>query len=1073
MKNKIILTLLMLLAYTAGAWAQTATVTGTVNDADGPVIGATVQVKGTSIATATDFDGNFTLPGVNADKAVLEVRSVGYNAKEVALKGRTSDINIFLETNSTLMDEVVGIGYGTQKRGNLTGSMASVDAKAIERMPVANVGEAIVGRMPGVQVTTADGSPDAEITVRVRGGGSLTQSNEPLVLIDGFEGSLNDVPATDVEDIQVLKDAASTAIYGARGANGVVLVTTKKANKGKVQVSVNAYVKTAELSNKIDVLSPYDFVWANYERIRPKGASAGAGYANNFGQLYEMYIYQGEEGYDWQDIIFGTHPVSWSVDASINGGTDKFKYKLSYMHQDQPSVMPDNGLVQNNANLNLNFKPFKWLGIEWRTRYMDKTLSGRGTEGISLLTALQEQPTNGLQDYTSVPENSEIIDDDTFVEYFHYDPIETNRRYYRRRKSRLINLGGALTWTFMKGLTLRNEFYYEYFRESDRQFNAANSNSNSKTVGPNLTDQLKGRHKWQMTNVINWNFDLGVNDFQLMAGQEMKSQEENTNRDYVGYLRGALLGVPTDEDVTAGLAFAKRDLGQLLSHTWTHPSDVRILSWFGRVNYSYDDRYLATVTLRADGSSKFARGNRWGFFPAAALAWRLSNERFLKNTHWLSNLKLRLSFGMSGNDRIDSDLYIKLYKEGDASKASGLLPSGKYYEFQSKYPVNPNVKWETTITRNIGLDFGMFNGRIDGTVDVYWNTTKDLLLATQIPGDTGFTQMMTNIGQTSNRGIELNLNGFILEGRDYSLSANVNIGFNKGKIDKLSEGEESFYTTAPKVDVNDDVFWYRVGQKMGQIYGYVNDGFYTVDDFTYDSEARTYTLKPGVIDCSLLAGNLAPGSPKFKKTAKVDSDDPNANVLTADDRQFIGSTSPKISGGFGLNATYKGFDLAAFFNFMAGFDVINLNKINMSLMPSSTGAYRNLSAEFAGMWHRYDEMGNDMYRNPELMAYYNRNATMWNPANMTKSFISTYGVEDGSFLRLQTLTLGYSLPKSILRHIHMTKCRFYATGYNLFTITNYSGYDPEVNIGQGTSPNIDYNMYPRSRTYTFGVQLAF
>ena len=402
MKNKIILTLLMLLACTAGAWAQTATVTGTVNDPDGPVIGATVQVKGTTIATATDFDGNFTLSGVNPEKAMLEVRSVGYNPKEVALKGRTSGIDIFLETNSTLMDEVVVIGYGTQKRGNLTGSMASVDAKAIERMPVANVGEAIVGRMPGVQVTTADGSPDAEITVRVRGGGSLTQSNEPLVLIDGFEGSLNDVPATDVEDIQVLKDAASTAIYGARGANGVVLVTTKKANKGKVQVSVNAYVKTSELSNKIDVLKPYDFVWANYERIRPKGASAGNGYAANFGQPYEMYIYQGEEGYDWQDIIFGTHPVSWSLDASINGGTDKFKYKLSYMHQDQPSVMPDNGLVQNNANLNLNFKPFKWLGIEWRTRYMDKTLSGRGTEGISLLTALQEQPTNGLQDLSLI-----------------------------------------------------------------------------------------------------------------------------------------------------------------------------------------------------------------------------------------------------------------------------------------------------------------------------------------------------------------------------------------------------------------------------------------------------------------------------------------------------------------------------------------------------------------------------------------------------------------------------------------------------------------------------------------------
>lgn len=458
--------------------------------------------------------------------------------------------------------------------------------------------------------------------------------------------------------------------------------------------------------------------------------------------------------------------------------------------------------------------------------------------------------------------------------------------------------------------------------------------------------------------------------------------------------------------------------------------------------------------------------------PCNGLAWRMNNEAFLKNVQWLSNLKLRLSLGTSGNDRISSDLFLKMYKLGDRNKSAGWGEQGSYfYEFQNKYPVNPDVKWETTVTRNLGIDFGFWGGRLNGGLDVYWNTTKDLLLETQIPGDTGFTSLMTNVGQTSNRGIELNLNAYIIEKKDWTLSANFNIGFNKGKIDKLAGNEEAFYATAG-VNINDDVFWYRVGEKMGTIYGYVNDGFYTVNDFNYDANANTYTLKEGIVDCSLLVGNLTPGSAKFKKLTD-DPNDANRYILTQDDRKIIGETTPKLSGGFGLNATWKNLDLSAFFNYMCGFDVINMNKINMSLVPSNSGLYRNLSGEFKNMWYRYDAMGNDMYSTPEIWAKYNEKATIWNPSGMTKSFISTYGIEDGSFLRLNTLTLGYSLPKAWLKPIGMTKCRFYVTGYNLFTLTSYSGYDPEVNIGRGISPNIDNNMYPRSRSYTIGVQVGF
>lgn len=1062
MKARIIMIIGFLLTITLGARSQN-TIKGNVTDGTEPIIGAVVTVEGTQNATVTDMDGNFTLENVDANKDVLVFSYIGMTSKKETLNGRT-DIKVEMKEDMAQLEDVVVIGYGTQKRGNLTGAMASVDGKQLEKVPVSNVGEAIVGRMPGVQVTTQDGSPDSEITVRVRGGGSITQSNEPLILIDGFEGSLNDVPPTDVESIEVLKDAASTAIYGARGANGVVLVTTKKPNEGRVSVNINAYTQTKELSNKLDVLSPYDFVRANWERIRPKGASSGNGFANTFGQPYEFYIYQGYEGYDWQDIIFDTHPISSYVDANISGGNDKAKYKVSLMHQNQPSVMPSNGLKQYNLNAQLNLKLWKFLSVEYHTRYMHKVLNGRGTEGVGLLASLQEQPTNGLQDFTSQPENNELVDDDTFTEYYHYDPLEQNRRFYRKRTTDLLNMGGALIWTIMKGLTLRNEFVYEDYRENDRNFNAANSNSASKTYGPNLTENDAYRTKWQLTNVINYNFSLNdVHDFQLMAGQEMKNEASHSKRNYIGYF---------PENISAEKAFDNYALGTPISNTSSRPSPMRISSFFGRINYSFNDRYLATVTLRTDGSSKFAKNNRWGWFPAMALAWRMNNEAFLKNVQWLSNLKLRLSLGTSGNDRISSDLFLKMYKLGDRNKSAGWGEQGSYfYEFQNKYPVNPDVKWETTVTRNLGIDFGFWGGRLNGGLDVYWNTTKDLLLETQIPGDTGFTSLMTNVGQTSNRGIELNLNAYIVEKKDWTLSANFNIGFNKGKIDKLAGNEEAFYATAG-VNINDDVFWYRVGEKMGTIYGYVNDGFYTVNDFNYDANANTYTLKEGIVDCSLLVGNLTPGSAKFKKLTD-DPNDANRYILTQDDRKIIGETTPKLSGGFGLNATWKNLDLSAFFNYMCGFDVINMNKINMSLVPSNSGLYRNLSGEFKNMWYRYDAMGNDMYSTPEIWAKYNEKATIWNPSGMTKSFISTYGIEDGSFLRLNTLTLGYSLPKAWLKPVGMTKCRFYVTGYNLFTLTSYSGYDPEVNIGRGISPNIDNNMYPRSRSYTIGVQVGF
>lgn len=1061
--NRHILGTVAALMITTGVMAQNGTVSGNVSDNMGPIIGATVKIAGTSNMAVTDMDGNFKLNNVkNADKAVLQVSYVGMEDFKEPLKGRTSGINIVMKESMGQLNEVVVVGYGTQKRVNLTGAVASVAGKNLEKVPTASVGEALVGRLPGVQITTADGSPDAEQTIRVRGGGSITQDNNPLIIVDGFEvSSLNDIPPTDVESIDVLKDAASTAIYGARGANGVVLVTTKRPNEGKLTINVNSYIQTKELSNKLDVMDPYEYVMMQYEYARQKSSNPTA-FFNKYGKASEYYIYQGDAGYDWQDEIFGSHPVSNYTDVSVSGGNDKVKYKLAFIHQDQPSVMQGNGLRQNNINGQLNVKLLKFLDLEYRTRYMNKTVNGAGTDGVSLLSALRQAPTEGLDDYMNTPTNNEYFDSSTLSEVTRFNPIEENEMNYKKRKNKFLNTQVALTWKIAKGLTLRNEFgYEENTQTTQRYYGKGTSNYKSNGNLPMVTQSESDGKKWQITNVLNYNFSLGKHDIQAMLGQEIKSSESKSRTFSTRYF---------PEGTTSSQAFDNLALGTPYENSSSYGSPTRISSFFGRVNYAYDDRYLATFTLRADGSSKFSKNNRWGVFPAVAVAWRASQEKFLKDVKWLSNLKLRLSWGESGNDRISANLYNSLYGISSSRPAGWGEESRFYYKFyNTTYPVNPNVKWETTVTRNLGLDFGLFHERLSGTVEVYWNTVKDLLVPSDIPGYSGFTKMMTNVGQTSNKGIELSLNAYIIEKKDFTLSANFNIGHNKNKIDKLASGETEWILQSGLKNLsNEDDYRAYVGGSTGLIYGYVNDGFYKVEDFDYfDDKSRTWHLKDGVVDCSILSGTPRPGNAKFKKLT-----DDGTNVLTSSDRTVLGNTTPKFSGGFGLNATWKGFDASVFFSYMCGFDVYNYNKIVLTSWVNNT--YNNFSTEVGldKRWRNFDDMGNEIRYNPEVLAEFNKNATMWNPTSLTSAVTMSYAVEDGSFLRLNNLTLGYSLPKSWMKAIGFQKCRFYVTGYNLFTITGYSGYDPEVDIATGLTPNIDNNRYPRSRTYTFGVQLT-
>lgn len=1063
MKN-IILNITFLVFTSIPAIAQTGSIIkGTVTDGSEPVIGATVKVNGDKTGAVTDLDGNFVLKGIDPNKDYITITYVGFQDYKQKLNGSTI-INAVLKQNVNDLNDVVVIGYGTSKRGNLTGAMASISGEALEKVPVSNVAEAMEGKLPGVQITTSDGSPDAEVKILVRGGGSLTQDNSPLIIYDGMEvSSLNDIPPSDIESIDVLKDAASTAIYGARGANGVILITSKNPGKGRTTVNISSYVQTRSLANHLDVLDPYDYVHLQYEYYRQKSSNP-TGFFNKYSQASEYYIYQGDKGTDWQDEVFGTHPVTWYLDGTLTGSTKKLKYKATWVHQNSPSVMKDNGLVQNNINVQLSYRPWKFLSIDYRGRLLQKDVNGSGTDGVSLLSALRQAPTEGLDDYMSIPADNDYFDPGTLEEVTRFNPIEEAEKNYRKRMTNSMTHQIALDWTVIKGLTLHNEFSYLDQKTQDRRFwGTGTSNARSNGNQPYMSWRHGTNSRWQITNTLNYKLNLkDTHYFDFLLGQEMKSQTSKSYTDTYRYF---------PVDISAKNAFRNLSEGTHYTYTLSRPSDTRISSFFGRINYSFKDRYLATATLRADGSSKFAKGNRWGFFPAAAVAWRISNEPWLEDSGTLSNLKLRLSYGTSGNDRINADLYKSLYGTSTSRPAGwDENENSWYYElYNTKYPVNKDVKWETTITRNLGLDFGFLRERINGSIDLYHNTVKDLLVASDIPGYSGFTKMMTNVGQTSNKGIELNLQGWIVNKKDWSLNATFNIGHNTNKIDKLSSGENKWilYSGWTSDLLNTDDYRADVGGTTGLIYGYINDGFYTVDDFkSFDTNSRTWKLKDGITDCSIISGTPRPGNAKFKKLVND-----GTTVLTSSDRTVIGKTTPKASGGFGFNGTWRNFDASIYCNFMLDFDVYNANKIVMVTWTRNN--YNNFSGDLKNCWKNYDEMGNELRYSPEVLAEYNKDATIWNPTSFGSPVTMSDAIEDGTFLRLQTVTLGYSLPKRVIKHAGMTKCRFYFTGYNLLTFTGYSGYDPEVDIATGLTPNIDYNRYPRSRSYTLGIQLQF
>lgn len=1082
----------MLLFVCAAVQAQT--VKGVVVDAIGePIIGATVQEEGVQNGVITDIDGNFTI-GLKGKSHKLNISYVGMKTKVVDVKGQ-SNVNVKLEDDNNTLEDLVVVGYGTMKKKDITGSVATVDSKSLMAVPVASASEALTGKMAGVQVTTTEGSPDAEVKIRVRGGGSITQSNAPLYIVDGFPvSSISDIPASDIEDMTVLKDASSTAIYGSRGANGVILVTTKSGKSGKVNVSFNAYYSWKKLAKKYDVLGAYDYAKWQYELalLSNQGdLTKMSDYTDYFGNYQDMDLYQNIETNDWQDIVYGRTGHAANYNLNVTGGSETIKYAFSYAHMNDKAIQVGSSFKRDNFSLKLNTNPSKTTTLDFQARYSDTDIRGGGANEASGVYDSDRRLKYAVI-YTPFPISNMTsaagASDDDLGNL--YNPLESQRDNDRKKERKNLNISAAFGWEMAKNLKFKTELGRDEYTQYDQRFWGTttyyikNVPSAENQGHPATRAVNTSRHSFRNTNTLNYDFKAlfgkeSRHSLNVLVGHEFVITKQHDITDEVH-------GFPKDFD--SETAWRLTTVGTPYMNNDYYKADDKLLSYFGRVNYKFDDKYMLTATMRADGSSKFSEKNRWGYFPSAALAWRISSEKFMKGAEkWLDDLKFRVSFGTAGNNNIPVDQLIQSYDVRNTTWVNGL----SNYVSPSKTMANPDLKWETTITRNIGLDFTLFGSKLSGSVEAYYNSTNDLLIEFPVAG-TGYDTQYRNMGKTQNTGLEATLTWHAVNTKNYGLDFNANIGFNKSEIKSLGDMKDFGMNSGwASTEIGND-YWIAVGGQVGEIRGYKNAGRYEVDDFVgYNESTKTWKLKDGVVDGTSVLGSIRPGTMKIASTTQHWDDAQGAwvwnstgettdangkkatGVISDDDNTIIGNINPKFTGGFGISARAYGFDLSANFNFSVGNDIYNANKIEYT--STSKYSYRNMSTIMADgqRWTNLNSDGtlcNDM----EQLKAMNANTTLWSP--FMKTFMLTdWAIEDASFLRLNTLTLGYTLPKKLTTKAHISNLRFYATCYNVFTLTNYTGSDPESDCirKNALTPGVDYSGYPRSRQFVFGLNLNF
>lgn len=1034
-------------------------ITGQVLDADKLGLpGANVLLKGTTVGTTTDLDGYYKISVSNPASAVLVFSFIGLDAKEMRVNNQRT-INVTLESSSIELEEVVKIGYAMVKRKDLTGSVSSVKASELAATPISDVTQALSGKVAGVQIIRSQGSPDADVSIKIRGGTSITQSNEPLYIIDGFpaEDGLKGIEASDIESIDILKDASSTAIYGARGANGVVLVTTKGGKKNMLSISYDMYFGYKKVNKKYDLLSVADFVNLDYERYADQPDKMAEIIIPTYGEFSEYgQLYGNRPGIDWQDEVFERRSaISQQHKFTISGGSQNSQYLFSYTRNNDKGIWYGSELVRDNFRMRLNQDAADWLKLSANVSYIDESTKGLGSlqDGGAfsrMQHVIQYRPTigkNGL--------DSDLItnDDDPVLLLSGASPMQSPiasiESETKDKRNRILTINGDADVKFTKELSYRGTVGIRKRMRNEDIFYSERSKQAKNAGAPFGWKTSTDEESFMYNNVITYNKSINAqNQLDVVAGQE--------------FIRSSSKYIKTGASNFPNKNFGLDDmsLGATPDKPVTINQEDKMLSFFMRANYQLNHKYLFAASIRADGSSKFGKNNKWGYFPSASLAWRASEEDFIKQLNLFSNLKVRLSYGTAGNNHIAN--YLSLSKIGSVWIPNG---NGTQPGFVSKQLQNPNLKWETNITSNLGLDMGFFDQRLQLTVDVYNVDTKDLLLDANVPLISGYKSSMINAGKTNNKGIEVSITTHNINTKDFTWSTSLNLTHNKNKVKELymTDYMEIVSNWTQSSEFNKSDYLIRVGQSLGQMYGYRLEGIYTMDDFTYDAAAKKYIIKPGIpYDKSNYP------KPGYWKYANLNDDD----EITSEDREVIGNANPKLYGGLTNTFTYKGFDLSVFLNFSIGNKVYSANKMYYTKLNNQ---YRNTLTEALDRYTVINNRGEYIFHDPVQMAEINKNRTFASIEGTSNLYFHSGYVEDGSFLKINTISLGYTLPKALTQKVKLSTVRFYATGYNLHTFTKYSGYDPEVNTypNNGLTPGIDWGAYPSAFSLVFGANIAF
>ena len=1051
-----ILGVLVLALFSTRAYAQSVEVKGQVVDAAGiPLIAVTVYEDGNpTTGTITDFDGNYQIK-VSSSKSTIVFSCLGFaDTKEVV--GGRGVINVVLKEEQLSIDaaEVVSVGYGSVARRDLTGSVSKVDMGELMKAPVTNFDQALTGKVAGVVVTTSDGALGSEANITIRGNNSLTQSSAPLYVIDGFptESSMaTALSSADIESIDILKDASATAIYGARGANGVIVITTKQGNEGKPKINFSASWTGSGIANKVDLMDGYEFVKLQSEMAEYWGTSKVYLRDVDGNEVYTPEDYRNVTNYDWQDEIYRA-ALTQNYNISISGGHKESgnRYNVSFSATDQDGIIVKSNFQRYQGKLNFQQKIGKNVTFDLLANYTRSI-----TNGVTPTSAQQSSSASGWLMYSVwgyrpvTPIRNQGEDDSIFdsiidssvasADDYRFNPAKTVRNEYRKTIVDYLNANAGLTWEIIPDLKLKVTGGYTINKRRREEFNGTQTYTGyaGSPSGKGINGGIYWHDKttWLNENTLTYTKRFNrKHNFQFLGGFTMQGE----TYDYKGTV--------AEQMTTESLGINGLHTGNYQNVTpWQY--DWTMMSALLRVNYNYKYKYYATASFRADGSSKFPSGNRWGYFPSVGLSWNFNREDWLKDVSWLSNGKLRASWGLTGNNRTTTpyDYYSQIatlpgHVESYDYVFNGQIVSGYYPSNMS----NEKLRWETTAQWNLGVDASFLDSRIKFTADWYLKNTRDLLLQATIPASSGYTSAMLNIGSMRNQGVEFTINAVAIDNKDFKWSVDFNIAMNRNKVTALTNNQYSLMSQVSWDYNYNSQYPYitQVGKPSGMMYGYIYEGTYKYDDFNGN------VLKDGVAYMNSVGKEQTrPGDPKYRD---INLD----GVIDDNDRTIIGCGQPLHTGGFGNTFNYKNFDVNLFFSWSYGNDVINANRL---IFENGSKQNLNLLASYADHWSESNP-DSDI---PRIGA---------NGMNVYSSRV----VEDGSFLRLKNLSVGYTFPRTVLRKLNVDTMRAYLNIDNLFTITKYSGPDPEVSTRNSVlTPGFDWSAYPRSRGFTAGVSLTF